>query len=87
MPKSKEKDQSFESLFSELEATVAKLEAGDLALDESLALFQRGMELAKKCGEMLDAAELRIKELVPRGNELVEEDFDEDLMEELDEEI
>ena len=76
MPKSKEKDQSFESLFHELESTVAKLEAGDLSLDESLALFQRGMELAKKCGAMLDAAELRIKELVPRGEELVAEDFD-----------
>jgi exodeoxyribonuclease VII small subunit len=78
MPKSKEKDQSFESLFSELEATVAKLEAGDLTLDESLALFQRGMELAKQCGALLDAAELHIKELVPCGNELVEEDFDEE---------
>ena len=78
MPKSKDKDQSFESLFSELEATVAKLEAGDLSLDESLALFQRGMELAKKCGAMLDTAELRIKELVPRGEELVAEDFAEE---------
>jgi exodeoxyribonuclease VII small subunit len=79
MPKPKQKssdDQSFESLFRELEATVAKLEAGDLSLDESLALFQRGMELAKQCGAMLDAAELRIKELVPRGEELVAEDFD-----------
>jgi exodeoxyribonuclease VII small subunit len=59
---------SFEQLFTELEATVAKLEAGDLSLDESLALFQRGMELAKKCTGMLDKAELRVKELVPRAN-------------------
>ena len=78
MPKQKDKPESFESLFRELETTVAKLEAGDLTLDESLALFQRGMELSKKCGEMLDAAELRIKELVPRGAELVEEEFDEE---------
>lgn len=78
MPKSKEKSESFENLFSELESTVAKLEAGDLSLDESLALFQRGMELAKKCGELLDHAELRIKELVPRGDELTAEDFDEE---------
>ena len=79
MPKPKQKsseEQSFEHLFTELEATVAKLEAGDLSLDESLALFQRGMELAKKCGTLLDAAELRIKELVPHGEELVAEDFD-----------
>ena len=75
MPKPKDKTESFENLFRELESTVAKLEVGDLSLDESLALFQRGMELAKKCGAMLDAAELRIKELVPRGEELVTEDF------------
>ncbi|CAG0946485.1 Exodeoxyribonuclease 7 small subunit [Anaerolineae bacterium] len=78
MPKSKEKSESFENLFSELESTVAKLEAGDLSLDESLALFQRGMELAKKCGELLDHAELRIKELAPRGDELTAEDFNEE---------
>jgi exodeoxyribonuclease VII small subunit len=81
MPKLREKsqDQSFESLFSELEATVAKLEAGDLSLDESLALFQRGMDLSKKCGALLDQAELRIKELVPQANgEMELEDVEED---------
>ena len=78
MPRPKDKTESFENLFRELEATVAQLEAGDLVLDESLALFQRGMALAKKCGAMLDAAELRIKELVPRGAELVVEDFGEE---------
>ncbi len=82
MPKSKEKDQaspSFEELFGELEALVAKLEAGDLSLDESLALFQRGMELSKKCTEMLDKAELRIKELVPQASgELEVKDFEEE---------
>ncbi len=77
---SKSKEPSFEELFKELESTVAKLEAGDLSLDESLALFQRGMELSKKCAEMLDRAELRIKELVPQANgELGLEDFEEDL--------
>lgn len=70
MAKLREKSDSpsFEQLFRELEATVTKLEAGDLSLDESLALFQRGMELSKKCGVLLDQAELRIKELVPQAN-------------------
>lgn len=77
MPKSKDQPESFESLFRELQATVAKLEAGDLSLDESLALFQRGMELAQQCGALLDAAELRIKELVPQGEELIAQDFSE----------
>ena len=71
--------ESFEQFFRELQATVEKLEAGDLSLDESLALFQRGMELSKKCGELLDRAELRIKELVPQANgELDVEDFEEE---------
>ena len=79
MPKQKEKsqDESFEQLFSELEAVVAKLEAGDLSLDESLALFQRGTELAKKCAEMLDRAELRVRELAPQDDSAGSEDFEE----------
>ena len=75
----KDEPESFEQLFRELEATVGKLEAGDLSLDESLALFQRGMELSKKCGELLDHAELRIKELVPQADgEADLEDFEDD---------
>jgi exodeoxyribonuclease VII small subunit len=75
----KDAPESFEQLFRELEATVGKLEAGDLSLDESLALFQRGMELSKKCGELLDHAELRIKELVPQADgEADLEDFEDD---------
>jgi exodeoxyribonuclease VII small subunit len=75
----KDSPESFEHLFRELEATVGKLEAGDLSLDESLALFQRGMELSKKCGELLDHAELRIKELVPQANGEVDvEEFEEE---------
>jgi exodeoxyribonuclease VII small subunit len=59
------KDPSFEQLFAELEETVQKLEAGNLALDESLALYERGMQLARTCNERLDRAELRIRELAP----------------------
>lgn len=59
------KDPSFEQLFKELEATVQKLEAGSLTLDESLALYERGMQLAKQCGERLDRAELIVRELSP----------------------
>jgi exodeoxyribonuclease VII small subunit len=74
----KDSFDSFEKLFSELEETVAKLEKGDLSLDESLALFQRGTELAKKCGEMLDRAQLRVKELAPRGEEVGVDEFEEE---------
>jgi exodeoxyribonuclease VII small subunit len=77
MAKAKDQPESFEKLFAELEETIAKLEAGDLSLDESLALYQRGMELAKQCGDLLDQAELRIKVLAPQGNELIEADLEE----------
>jgi exodeoxyribonuclease VII small subunit len=83
MPK---KSVSFEELFAELEATVEKLEAGNLTLDESLTLYERGMELARRCGEQLDRAELRITALAPAAGsrngleefELNEDDADSD---------
>jgi len=56
---------SFESAYKELEETVRKLEAGSLTLEESLALFERGTELASLCGQQLDEAELRVRKLVP----------------------
>ncbi len=61
----RKKEETFEALFEQLEKTVGDLEAGNLTLDESLALYERGMQLARQCGEQLDRAELRIKELSP----------------------
>ncbi len=55
----------FEEAFAELEAIVQQLEAGSQSLDEALALYERGVALAKRCQELLDQAELRIKQLVP----------------------
>jgi len=58
---------SFEQAFAELEETVRKLEAGGLALEESLTLFERGQTLAAHCNAQLDQAELKIKKLSPEG--------------------
>lgn len=66
---------TFEQAYSELEAMVQKLEAGNLPLEEAITLYQRGMALAERCGSQLDQAELSIKTLAPSG-ELV--DFDEE---------
>ncbi len=55
---------TFEEAFHELEETVRKLEEGDLTLEESIALFERGMRLAEYCGEKLDKAELKVKQLI-----------------------
>jgi exodeoxyribonuclease VII small subunit len=57
-------ERTFEELYSELDETVRKLEAGDLALAESLALFEKSMQLAEQCNALLDRAELRVRQLV-----------------------
>jgi len=57
------KEPSFEELLNKLENIATKLDAGGLALEESLALFEEGMKLSKKCNELLDSAELKIQKL------------------------
>ena len=58
---------SFEELQRELDELVARLERGDVPLDEALALWQRGEELYRACVDRLDRAELRIEELRSEG--------------------
>jgi exodeoxyribonuclease VII small subunit len=60
---------SFEEAFAELEEMVQQLEAGDLTLDKTMALFERGMALAEHGNTQLDTAELRVQQLVPAGGE------------------
>ena len=54
----------FEGSLKELETIVARMERGDLPLEESLTLFERGMQLTKECRRSLDRAELRVKNLL-----------------------
>jgi exodeoxyribonuclease VII small subunit len=61
-------EESFEDLYRELEDTVRKLEAGDLPLAESLALFERGTTLAEQCNALLDDAELHVRQLTTRAD-------------------
>jgi exodeoxyribonuclease VII small subunit len=58
---------SFEAALSELDETVRLLEAGDLPLDESLALYERGQQLSTRCQSLLQAAELKVQQLAPRS--------------------
>ena len=58
---------TFEQALAELEGIVRKLEVGGLALEESLALFERGQIVAATCNTQLDQAELRIQQLTPEG--------------------
>lgn len=59
----------FEGSMRELEAIVAKMERGDLPLEESLSLFERGMALTKECRTSLDRAELRVRKLLDAGGD------------------
>ena len=61
---------SYEQALAELEAIVASLESNKLPLDESMALYERGQALTKHCVELLDKAELRVKQL--SGDALME---------------
>ncbi|MBT3362933.1 MAG: exodeoxyribonuclease VII small subunit [Chloroflexi bacterium] len=57
------KEPSFEQLLTKLEEVVSKLDAGDLTLEQSLALYEEGMKLSKQCNQLLNAAELKISKL------------------------
>lgn len=54
---------TYEELYTQLEQTVAQLEAGDLPLDEALRCYERGVVLAAACRRLLDGAELRVQQL------------------------
>lgn len=56
-------DESFETLYERLDETVRKLENGGLTLEESVALYEEGMQLARRCQELLQQAELKVTKL------------------------
>jgi exodeoxyribonuclease VII small subunit len=55
--------QDFETALAQLEALVAQMENGSLALDQSLSAYERGVELVKICQRRLDHAEQQVKVL------------------------
>ena len=59
--------KDFEAAIAELETIVKKLEEGDLALEKSLELYERGVQLSRFCHAQLEQAERRIEILNERG--------------------
>jgi exodeoxyribonuclease VII small subunit len=59
--------KDFEAAIAELETVVRKLEEGELSLEQSLALYERGVTLSKFCHARLEDAERRIELLNERG--------------------
>ena len=67
--------ENFEELMEKLEEITGKLEADKLTLDESVKLFEEGMQISKKCNEKLEDAEKRITILLKTNDEVKEENF------------
>ncbi len=57
-------ERSFETSLAELEQIVGRLESGDLPLEESLELFEKGIKLSRQCRKRLTDAERRIEILM-----------------------
>ena len=68
--------KSFETSLAELEQIVGRLESGDLPLEESLELFEKGIKLSRECRTRLTNAERRIEILMKDANgEMAVEEF------------
>ena len=65
----------FETAFSALNDSVAQLESEDLPLDKALEGYARGQALAKRCAELLEKAELQVRELSMTTNPPIEEEI------------
>lgn len=61
-------NKTFEENMARLEQIVRAMERGDVALEESLKLFQEGTELVRNCGKLLDEAELQVKKIMTDAN-------------------
>ena len=65
---------TYEAALAELETIVAALENEQRSLDESMALYERGQALLKRCTELLDQAELKVTQLSGGGPADLEEE-------------
>ena len=81
--KKKDSEQSFEKALERLEEIVSGMEEGNMPLDKMIAHFEEGQKLVKQCSEKLNEVERRIEILVKKGDEVVEEPFEDEESEEL----
>ncbi|MDF2866292.1 MAG: xseB [Clostridia bacterium] len=69
-------NETFEKSLEQLENIATELERGNLSLEKSIEIFEKGIKLSKECSEKLDKAEKRINLLVQTENGLEEEKFE-----------
>ena len=66
---------SFEACLDELEKVVKELEGGDLSLERSIELFERGVTLSETCRKQLEEAETRVEMLIRKDGKITAEPF------------
>ncbi|HTM50175.1 MAG TPA: exodeoxyribonuclease VII small subunit [Bryobacteraceae bacterium] len=69
------KPESFESCLDQLEKVVKELESGDMQLERSLELFEKGMALSESCRKQLEEAETRVEMLIRKDGKIQPEPF------------
>jgi exodeoxyribonuclease VII small subunit len=84
--KSKTRPPDFEQSLSELEALVAKLEQGDVPLEEALKTFERGVALTRQCQVALRTAQQKVEVLLARNGEETIAAFEDDAADDEDDE-
>lgn len=72
-------EKKFETALARLEEIVAQLESGELALEQSLKLFEEGVKLARQCNARLEEAERKVEVLLKdKAGNLVRKPFEEE---------
>ena len=66
-------EMDYESAFAALQEVVSSLEGQQLALEESMRLFERGQQLAQRCGQLLAQAELKMQTLLDAQDQDLDE--------------
>ena len=76
--KASDGEQSFEVWLDDLESVVERMEEGELSLEDSLALFERGMALSGRCQKALEGAEQKVRILTEARQDAELEPFEDD---------
>ncbi len=71
----KNEQNTFDQSLKKLEEVVKRLETGELTLEDSIELYQEGMELARQCHVKLEAAEQKVQQIVRENDQLRIEPF------------
>jgi exodeoxyribonuclease VII small subunit len=72
-------EMTYEDAYEILESMVQRLESGNLKLEDALEAFEKGQEAANRCNELLEQAEMKLRQLVPsEDGSYTEEDLQAD---------